>query len=67
MRLTIKEDGKVKGVWVAKTKRGFNKKQRKQILAVQLALNTATKLSKAETLELKATHVEWVTVESAPL
>ena len=67
MRLTIKEDGKVKGVWVAKTKRGFNKKQRKQILAAQLALKPATKLSQAETIELKATHVEWVTVESAPL
>lgn len=33
MRLTIKDrNGKVVGVWVAKTKRGFNRKQRKQIL-----------------------------------
>ena len=66
MRLTIRENGKVKGVWVAKTKRGFNKKQRREILAVQLALKPETKLSRAETIELKATHVEWVTVETAP-
>ena len=52
MRLTIKQDGKVQGVWVAKTKRGFNRKQRKEILAAQLALKPATKLSEAETLEV---------------
>jgi hypothetical protein len=65
MRLTIREDGKVKGVWVAKTRRGFNKQQRREILAVQLALKPA-KLSQAETIALKASHVEWHTVETAP-
>jgi len=66
VRLTIREAGQVKGVWVAKTKRGFNKKQRQEILAVQLALKPATKLSSAETIELKATHVEWREVITAP-
>lgn len=66
MRLTIREDGKVKGVWVAKTRRGFNKQQRREIVAVQLSLKPATKLSQAETIELKASHVEWHTVETAP-
>ncbi len=33
MRLTMKNrDGKVVGVWVAKTKRGFNAKQKQEIL-----------------------------------
>lgn len=37
MRLTIKDlaTGKIHGVWVAKTKRGFNAKQRKEILEVR--------------------------------
>jgi len=40
MRLVIKDTviGKVLGCWVAKTKRGFNAKQRKEILKVRLSI-----------------------------
>jgi hypothetical protein len=39
MRLTIKKDGKVLGVWVAKTAKGFNKKQLAEQAAVRKAAN----------------------------
>lgn len=36
MRLTIRNnEGKVLGVWVARTGRGFNQKQKKEIAAVR--------------------------------
>ena len=37
MQLIIRQDGKVLGMWVAKTRKGFNKKQKAEIRAVRLA------------------------------
>jgi hypothetical protein len=43
VRLTIRKDNKVVGVWVAKTKRGFNQKQKAEILKVRLAVGLIAK------------------------
>ena len=44
MRLTIKSrDGKVLGVWVARTSRGFNKKQKTEIAAVRAQTRIITR------------------------
>lgn len=32
MKLIIRSEGQIRRIWVVKTKRGFNKKQRKEIL-----------------------------------
>lgn len=45
MRLTIKHNGKSKS-WVARTRRGFNKKQRKEILEFRRRCSLLTKESK---------------------
>lgn len=46
MRLTIRQNGKVEGVWVARTKRGFNKRQRAEILATRKRLGLLEKESR---------------------
>lgn len=38
MRLEIKKDGKIVKAWVAKTSRGFNKRQRAEIAVLRLQL-----------------------------
>lgn len=43
MRLTIKKDGMVLGVWVARTSRGFSKKQKAEIAAARALAKTITR------------------------